>query len=39
MSLDAFGDIEANFLYHIEEEFEKQLDHHVELIDIAYFDF
>ncbi len=37
--LDDFGDIEANFLDHIEEEFENQFDHYVELIDIAYFDF
>jgi hypothetical protein len=35
VSLDDFGDVEANFLDHIEEEFENQLDHHVELIDIA----
>jgi hypothetical protein len=39
VSLDDFRDVEANLLDHIEEEFENQLDHHVELIDIAYFDF
>ncbi len=39
MSLDDFRDVEANFLNHIEEEFENQLDHYVELIDITYFDF
>jgi hypothetical protein len=38
-SLNDFEDIEANFLNHIEKEFENQLDHYVELIDIAYFDF
>jgi len=35
LSLDDFGEVEANFLDPIEEEFENQLDH-VELIDIAY---
>ncbi len=39
MSLDGFGVVEANVLNHIEEEFENQLDHYVELIDITYFDF
>jgi len=39
VSLDGFGVVEANFLDHIEEEFENQLNHYVELIDIAYFDF
>jgi hypothetical protein len=37
--LDDFRDVEAKFLDHIEKEFENQLDHYVELIDIAYFDF
>jgi len=39
VSFDDFGDVEANFLDHIEEEFENQLDLYVELIDIAYLDF
>jgi len=39
VSLDDFGDVETNFLDHIEEKLENQLDHYVELIDIAYFDF
>jgi hypothetical protein len=39
MSLDDFGDVEANFLDHIEEEFENQLDHYVELVGMANFDF
>jgi len=39
VSLDDFGEVEANFLDHIEEEFENQLDRYVELSDIAYFDF
>jgi hypothetical protein len=39
VSLDDFGEVEASFLDHIEGEFENQLDHYVELIDIAYFDF
>jgi hypothetical protein len=39
VSFDDFGEVEANFLNHIEEEFENQLNHYVELIDIAYFDF
>ncbi len=39
VSLDDFRDVEANFLHHIEKEFKHQLNHYVELIDIAYFDF
>ncbi len=39
MFLDDFGEVKANFLDHIEKEFENQLAHYVELIDIAYFDF
>ncbi len=39
VSFDDFGDVEANFLDHIEKEFENQSDHYVELINIAYFDF
>ncbi len=39
VSLDDFGEVEANFLNQFEQEFENQLDHYVELIDIAYFDF
>jgi hypothetical protein len=35
LSFDDFGEVEANFLDHIEEEFEN----YVEFIDIAYFDF
>jgi len=39
LSFDDFGDVETNFLDHIVEEFENQLHHYVELIDITYFDF
>jgi hypothetical protein len=39
VSPNDFGEVEANFVDPIEEEFENQLDHYVELIDIAYFDF
>jgi hypothetical protein len=39
VSLDEFGDIQANVLDHIEEEFENSLDHYVEFITIAFFDF
>ncbi len=35
VSLDDFGDVEANFLNHIDEEFENQLCHYAELIDIC----
>jgi hypothetical protein len=38
VSLDDFGDVEVNFLSHIEKEFESQLYHHVKLLDMAYFD-
>jgi hypothetical protein len=38
VSLDDFGDVEANFLHHIEEEFENQLYHYVEVVDIAFLD-
>jgi hypothetical protein len=36
LSSNDFGEVEANFLDPIEDEFENQLDHYVELIDIAY---
>jgi len=39
VSLDDFGEVETNFLDRIEEEFENQLFHYVEFIEIAYFDF
>jgi hypothetical protein len=39
VSLDDFGDVEVDFLSHIEKEFEDQLYHHVTLVDMAYFDF
>ncbi len=35
MSFDDFGDVEANFLDQIEEEFKDQLDHYVKLVDMA----
>jgi len=35
VSLDDFGEVEVNFLDHIDEEFENQLNHYVELIDIC----
>jgi hypothetical protein len=38
LSPNDFGEVEANFLDPIEKEFENQLDHYVELINIAYFD-
>ncbi len=37
-SFDDFGDVEVDFLDQIEEEFEDQLDHYVELVDITNFD-
>jgi hypothetical protein len=36
---DDFENVETKFLDQIEEEFEDQLNHYVELIDITYFDF
>jgi hypothetical protein len=39
VSLDDFGDVEVNFLNHIEKDFESQLYCHVKLVDMAYFDF
>ncbi len=39
VSFDDFGDVETNFLNHIEKEFENQLDHYVELVDMTNFDF
>jgi hypothetical protein len=39
VSFDDFGDVEINFLNQIEEKFENQLDHYVELVGMAYFDF
>ncbi len=35
VSFDDFGDVEANFLNQIKEEFKDQLDHYVELVDMA----
>jgi hypothetical protein len=37
-SFDDFGDVEVDFLDQIEEEFEDQLDHYVELVDMTNFD-
>jgi hypothetical protein len=37
-SFDDFGDVEVDFLDQIEEEFEDQLDHYVELVDMTHFD-
>jgi hypothetical protein len=34
VSLYDFQDVETKFLNQIEEEFENQLDHHVELVDM-----
>jgi len=39
MSLDDFKDVEINFLDQIEKEFEIQLDHYFELVDMANFHF
>jgi hypothetical protein len=36
LSPNDFGEVEANFLDPIKEEFENQLDHYVKLINIAY---
>jgi hypothetical protein len=38
-SLDDLEDVKANFLNQIEEEFENQLDHYIEFVDMAYFAF
>jgi hypothetical protein len=38
-SFDDFGDVEIDFLDQIEEEFEDQLDHYVELVDMTNFDY
>jgi hypothetical protein len=37
-SFDDFGVVEVDFLDQIEEEFEDQLDHYVELVDMTNFD-
>jgi hypothetical protein len=37
--LDDFGNVETYFLDNIEEEFENRLDHYVELVGMANFDF
>jgi len=39
VSLDDFKDVEIIFLDQIEKEFEKQLDHYFELVDMVNFDF
>ncbi len=39
MSFDDLAGVETNFLNHIEEEFENQLDHYVDLVDMTNFDF
>jgi hypothetical protein len=39
VSFDDFGDAKTIFLNHIEKEFENQLDHYVDLVDMTYFDF
>jgi hypothetical protein len=36
---DDFGDAKTIFQNHIEEEFENQLDHYIELVDMTNFDF
>ncbi len=38
VSFDDFGDVGTNFLNHIEDEFENQLNHHFELVDMTNFD-
>jgi hypothetical protein len=35
MSLDEFGDVEANFQNQIEEKFINELDHYVKLVDMV----
>jgi hypothetical protein len=37
--LMTLGMFETNFLNHIEDEFENQLNHHFELVDMTNFDF
>jgi hypothetical protein len=37
--MDDFRDVEANLLDQIEKKFEDQLDHYVEFVDMANFDF
>jgi hypothetical protein len=39
VSLDDFKDVEISFLDQIGKEFENQLDHYFELVDMANFDF
>ncbi len=39
MSLRELKNVEVNFLHQIEKEFENQLNHYIELVDMTYFDF